>query len=183
MEPTDGLGARRPQVVMVIRQQAQDASVVLGHDAAQSLRPQRGDGGGQGVVGVVLLGLARTEHSNPGRQGGRDVDDVFAGGDELLGQQEPEPVGRLDGPASLRKVDRPFEETLDLVTVCLHRQLAECCLFFVDRHRSVGRLVRVDADQHHHVPPCLWWEPRRAILMRPVCSPLSSHAVAKELGG
>jgi len=183
MKPTDGLGTQRPQVVMVIRQQAQDAPVVLGHDGAQSLRPQRRDGGGQGVVEVVLLGLARAEHPDPCRQGGRHVDDVFARGHELLGQQEPEPVGRLDGPATIRKVDRPFEEALDLMTVCFHRQLAECCLFFVDRHRSVGCLVRVDADQHHHVPPCLWWEPRRAILMRPVCSPLSSHAVAMELGG
>ena len=101
---------------------------------------------------------------------------------ELLGQHEPEPVGRLDGPASLRKVDRPFEESLDLMTVRLHRQLGERCLFFVDCHGSVGCLVRVDADEHHRVPPCLWWEPRRAVLMRPVCSPLSSHAVAKELG-
>jgi hypothetical protein len=70
---------------MVIRQRAQDASLVLGHDAAQSLSPHRRDGGGQGVVGIVLLGLACPEGPDPSRQGGGDVDDFFAGSDELLG--------------------------------------------------------------------------------------------------
>jgi hypothetical protein len=51
-----------------------------------------------------------------------DVDDVFTLGDKLPGQQEPETIGRIDGPPSIRKVDRPFEEALDLVTICLgHR--------------------------------------------------------------
>jgi len=40
-----------------------------------------------------LLGLARTEHPDSGRRRGWDTDDVLADGDELLGQEEPKPVG------------------------------------------------------------------------------------------
>jgi hypothetical protein len=43
------------------------------------------------------------------------------------------------------------------MTVCLHRQLAERCFLFVDRHRRMSRLVGVDADEHHRVPPSLSW--------------------------
>ena len=49
-------------------------------------------------------------------------------------------------------------EPLDLVTVRLHRQLAQHCLFLIDRHRRVRRLVGVDTDEHHRVPPSVSWE-------------------------
>ena len=118
---------------MVIRQQAQDAPVVLGHDAAQPLRPQRRDGRGQGVVGVVFWDLPELRTRTRAANVGGTSTTSSPAADELLGQQEPESVGRLDGPPSLRKVDRPLEEVLDLMTVCLHRQLAECRLLCVPR--------------------------------------------------
>ena len=64
-----------------------------------------------------------------------------------------QPVGRLDGPRALGKLDRPFEEHLELAPVRSDAHLVKLDLILVDRYRRVRPLVRVDADHHHRVLP------------------------------
>jgi len=85
VEPAHRLGVVRGQVLMAVPQEAQHRDVVLGHHRPQPRRAQGGDGHGERVVGVVLLGLARRQDPHPGRQRRRDVEDLLARTDELLG--------------------------------------------------------------------------------------------------
>ena len=156
--------------------------VVFGH-RPQPRSPQRRDGDGQGVVGVVLLRLARTEQPHPRRQRRRHVHDVLPDGEELLGEEVTEPAGRLDGPQPLGIVDGPLEQPLDLQAVGPKRQLPELVLRVVDGHRRVGGLVRIDADEHHRDPSFRSWKATTGKPDVVECSPLSSHAVAEEPGG
>lgn len=112
---------------------------------------QGGDRGGQRVVGVILLRLARAEHPYSGRQRGRDVDDVLAGRDQLLCQQVAQAAGGLDGPTPLREHLGPLEELLALHACGPHLELAQGNFVVVDGDGRVGALVGIHADQHLHV--------------------------------
>jgi len=52
---------------------------------------------------VVLVGRLGRQQPDPRRQLRLYVDDPLTGGDQLLGQQEAEPGGVLDGPRPLRE--------------------------------------------------------------------------------
>ena len=89
---------------------------------------------------------------------------MFAGGDELLGEQVAAAAGALDRPGPLFERRRPRQQPLELCRVGAHLDLAELALVAVDRDGGVGRLVRVDADDHvHDLSPDLtmngrpWW--------------------------
>jgi hypothetical protein len=79
------LGAKPGQVVVAVDQQANDDGVIVCSSSPEPSVAEPGDRGCEGVVGVVLRRLGRTEQPHPGREGRWDVDHVFAGGEELLG--------------------------------------------------------------------------------------------------
>jgi hypothetical protein len=84
--------------------------MVVELNRAQPLAPQRRNAGRQGVVEVVVLRLARTEHAHSRRQRRRDIDDVFARGHQLLSQQVAQTARRLDRPSPLREQCRRLQQ-------------------------------------------------------------------------
>ena len=99
------------QVVAALGEQTQLGGVVLGHDGAQPF-VAHGDVGDAGRVGGVgLAGAAGVQQSGAGGEGGRHVDDVFAGGGEQLGDAAPEAGGAFDGESALRPPGRPGAST------------------------------------------------------------------------
>jgi hypothetical protein len=99
VEAVEDAGALPGQVVATLGQQPQDAGLVLGRHHPQH-RMVQGDLGDAGRVGGVgLASAADAQQPRPGRQGGRHVQDLFAGGGQLLGdgssQPDGEPPGRL----------------------------------------------------------------------------------------
>ncbi len=101
VESTHRLGPRRNQRLVAVGEHAHHRGVLVGGHRSQPAVAQPGDGGGEGVVGVVLGGLGRAEQPYPRRQRGWDVDDVLAGRNQLLGQQTSEAGGGLDRPGPL----------------------------------------------------------------------------------
>jgi len=127
----------RREVLVAVPQKAQHREVVFFHHRAKPVRAQRRDGDRQCVVGIVLLGLARPQHSHPGRQRGWDVEHLFTGAHELLGQKRPQSVGRLDGPRSFGEGGCPAPQCLELSSIGTDAYLVELVLVLVDRHRRV----------------------------------------------
>ena len=103
-----------------------------------------------GVVGVVLVRPARGQQPCPRRQRGGHVNDGLARGDQLLGEQITESAGRLDCPGSSLEWPSPRHELVDLGATGSHLLAVELFLSAVDDDGRVGRLVRVDADDHWH---------------------------------
>lgn len=135
---------------MAIGQHAQDGHVIVAADVAEATLTQGGDRRGQGVVGIVLRRLARTEHPDPSRQCRGHVEHLLAGRHQFLGQQVAEPGRRLDGEASLRIGLGPAQQLLALVPGRADSHLGQLGLLAVDGHRRVGPLVRVHADRYQH---------------------------------
>ncbi|MBW3612175.1 MAG: hypothetical protein KY438_11740 [Actinobacteria bacterium] len=157
VQSTHRLGARRGQCLMAVGEHAHHRAVLVGGHSTQPAVAQPGDGGGQRVVGVVLGGLGRAEQPDPRRQGGWDVDDVLAGGNQLLGQQTAEAGSRLDRPGSLH-AERlgPRQEPLGLASVGGDGEPGDGMFVAVDGDGGVGRLVRVDPDGHGHGGASCW---------------------------
>ena len=66
MEPVEGPGALTHQVIAAVRQQPQDAGVVLDADLAKPPGPKGGHGDRDGVVGVALAAVAGRQQPHPG---------------------------------------------------------------------------------------------------------------------
>jgi hypothetical protein len=124
--------------------------VANGLDRAKIPGPQRRDRDRQGVVRIVLVAPARAQHTGACRQGGGHVEHMFAGGDELLGQQVAHAIGALDGPHTRRERRRPRQQLVDLDLTRPDPLVRELLLGGADRHRGVRRLVGVDTDDHLH---------------------------------
>lgn len=152
MQPTRDPVPLSRQVALALRPQLHHRGMVLGAHHLWRGRAERSDGHRSGVVGVVLVGRFRRQQPDPRRELGLHVDDVFAGGDELLGKQVAEPGLILDRPRALRELRRPLEQPVELLRSRPHPQLAGALLALVDRHRGVRPLVRVDPDHHCHQP-------------------------------
>jgi hypothetical protein len=75
-------------------------------------------------------------------------DDVFATGDELLGEQIAEPASGLDRPQPAIERCRPGEQLAELPRPAAQLETREFDLAFVDRARRVEQLVRIDPDHH-----------------------------------
>jgi hypothetical protein len=158
------------QIGVALGQQPQHPSVIRSSHRRETRRAQRRDRHREGVVGIVLVGAARTQDPHPGRQRRRHVQHVLAGGHELLGQQIPESAGRLDRPRPLFEGRRPLEQLVELATTRPHLQLRKLCFVAVDHDRGVRPLVGIDTDHHLH---CVlldrvdgpWW----ALLITVVC--------------
>ena len=76
-------------------------AVIIGAHRGEVVGAECCDRDRAGVIGVVLLRLPRPQHAHSRRTNWWDVDNRFAGRDELLGEQVAESVGGLDRPRSL----------------------------------------------------------------------------------
>jgi hypothetical protein len=150
MEPGHDDVAQPPDLVIPLGQQTQHLSMIGRLDRSEPRRSLGGDGHGQCVVRVVLVGLSGTKHSHPRSQGGRHIKDPFAGTHQLLGQQVAEPAGRLDSPGALTERLRPGQQLHDLLAGGPDFELGQLLFVTADGHSRVGRLVRVDPDDHRY---------------------------------
>src|SRR3954447_26493500 len=114
MQTAYGLRAEASEIVMAARPDPQDHRLVFTGHFAKTVRPQRCDRDRSLVVLVGLVDLAAVEQPHPRAELGRHVDDPFARGDELLGQQLPEPACAFNGPGALRPAIRPLPEPFGL---------------------------------------------------------------------
>ena len=105
VQPVQGLGTRGDQVVAPVRQQPQDRGLVLDVDLVQALAALGGQGDRDRVTGVVFAAVAGGQLPHPGGELGRDVDDLFAVGDQLLGEQLATLVEHGRGMAVLVRVN------------------------------------------------------------------------------
>ena len=110
VQPVDGAAALGGQLVAAIGEQPQHGAVVIGADAGEVVAVLGDDRDAARVDAVALASVAAVQHADLGGQRRRDVDHGLAGGDELLGQQAPEPAGTLDRPDALRPARRPGEQ-------------------------------------------------------------------------
>ena len=112
---------------------------------------QRGDRHRASIVGVVLLRAASAQQPHPRRQRRGNVDNVFTHGEKLLSQQVAEPAGGLDRPDPIAAIEAlgPLQQLRHLLAGGPHQPLIKDPLRGVDRHRSVGPLVRIDSDHDH----------------------------------
>lgn len=111
--------------------------MVVGPDLLEGRLAECGDRNRAGVVRIVLLRPLRSEHSRAGRQSWRDIDNSFASGDELLGEEIAEIVRGLDGPDSFIELLRPRTEALRLGATCSCCHLVENGFSFVDSDGGV----------------------------------------------
>lgn len=144
------LGPQGAQVPTPLGPQLQYRGVVLGCHRAHVFGAQRGDRHRAGVVGVVLIGVAGGQQPYPGSQFRLHIQDNFAGGHELLGQQVAEASGTLDGPSAPWPLLRPGHQPVGLVGRRAHPQLAQHLFGLVDRHCGVRSFVGVNTDHHCH---------------------------------
>ena len=133
---------------MPFRPDLQHYGVVAGDHRTPGLRPQCGDRHRVGVIRVVLAGVPGLQQPHPGGQLRRHIQHPLTGGDQLLGQQIPQPGRALDRPGPLRPPLRPRQQLAGLGRAGAHLQLALPLFARADRHRGVRALVRVDPDHH-----------------------------------
>jgi hypothetical protein len=185
MQPADGLVAGPGQVTMPFSPGLQHYGVVLGEHRARGLRPQRRNRHRPGIIRVVLVRVTGFEQPHPGSQLGRHIHHLLTGGDQLLGQQAPQPGRALHRPGPLRPAGRPRHQPLRLRRAGPYPHPAQRMLARADRDRGVRALVRVNPNHHcrhrhtphHHRGQRL---PRRACLITVLAlAPLSSHTTAR----
>jgi hypothetical protein len=167
--------------VVPVRQQAQHRRVIDRSDGSQPGVAQRDDCCGTRIVRVRFVGLTRVQEPHPRRERRRHIHDAFAGRDELLRQERAEAAGRFDRPGPRLEPGRELQQAVALPTIRVDARLADECFGVVEHRRRVGPLVRIDSDHEHHflLQPDRRGMPRRAVLMKGDCSPLSSHAAAR----
>ena len=183
MQPVDRSAPFAGQLVAAVRQQPQHATVIIRGDAGEIGALSGDERDGAGVDAVGLAAVSRLEGPHPRREGRGHIDDVLAGGDELLGQQLAQAAGALDAPAALGPLRRPDQQLLRCRAGCSQSDRGGLDAPGTDRGRGVGGLVRVDADDHSH-----WSLLYGVVQLRGSaagnlnsgneCTPLSSHAAA-----
>ncbi len=101
----------------------------------------------------------------------RHINNVLAGGDKLLGQQIPQPVGRLDGPTPRLERLGPSQELFDLAAAGSDLPSSELGFGAVDRDGGVAGLVGINPDDDH----AHWSASSSAVVTTargiPVCGP------------
>src|ERR1035437_8807307 len=153
VEPVDHPTALPGQLVTSVGQEPQHGAVVLGSDPAQ-VRLALGHPRHAGSVDSIgLAPVASSEEAGPGRQGRRHVQHGLLARDEPLGKEMTETRGTFDGPDPFGPALRPAQEPFEHGLVRWTSQLAEDATCFIERDRGVRRLVGIDADGDHLVPP------------------------------
>jgi len=110
-------------------------------------------------VGVGLVGSASGEPPCSRRQRGGHVEDGFAGGDKLLGQQRSKPAGGLDCPGPRCEWFGESKQPLALASICDDAELPDELFADVEDGGGVRPLVGVDPDHVHGACPhgCPLW--------------------------
>ncbi|HEX7269602.1 MAG TPA: hypothetical protein VF256_19560 [Streptosporangiaceae bacterium] len=129
--------------------------MILGEHRAPGRGAQRRDRHREGIVGIVLIGVPGLQQPHPGGQLGRHIQHLLPGGNQLLGQQMPQPVRALHRPGPLRPPHRPRQQLLRLGRASIYPQLAQRLLAHADRYRRGRALARADPDhhvRHQHTP-------------------------------
>ena len=182
VEPTDRPGPGRGEVVVTVRQQAQHRGMIGRSDRTQPGVSQRDDRRGPGVVRVGLVGPTRVEQPHPRRQRRRHIHDALTGGDELLREQRTRDRRRLRPPrcaartvprtATAGRVANDPQSTRSWPTSCsASSSTAAVC------DRLCGSIPITNITSSFNLT--VVGMPRRAVLMKGDCSPLSSHAAAR----
>jgi len=99
--------------------------VVLGEHRPRGRGAQRRDRHRVGVVRVVLVGVPGLQQPHPGGQLGRHIQHLLTRGDQLLGQQAPQPGGALHRPGPLRPGGRPRQQLGRLGRASIYPYLAQ----------------------------------------------------------
>ena len=110
---------------------------------------------------------------------------MFAGIDELLGQQVAEPTGRLDGLGPSLERLGPTGQPLGLSAVARTVTVPSASSSFATATASVGRLVRIDTDDdgHEYLLVRQLGTARALLIPIVVHVPLSSHWAARTWWG
>ena len=152
VQPVDRAAPFAGQLVAAVRQQPQHATVIIRGDAGKIGALSGDERDRAGVDAVGLAAVSRLEGPHPRREGRGHIDDVLAGGDELLGQQLAQAAGAFDAPAALGPLRRPAQQLLRCRAGCSQSDRGRLDGPGTDRGRGVGSLVRVDTDDHSHWP-------------------------------
>lgn len=113
VQPVHGAASLPGQLVPAVREQPQHTGVVIGSDSGQ-VGPVRGDKGNAAGVDVVgLAAMTGFKQPGPGCQGGGNIYDALACGDEALGKQLAEPVSSLGRPAPISLRCGPGQQLVD----------------------------------------------------------------------
>ena len=78
-----------------------------GRTSSHRRRTQCSDGHRAGVIGIVLVRVPGRKQPHPGGELRLYIENLFAGSNELLGEQVAESAGSLDREGPLRKAARP----------------------------------------------------------------------------
>ena len=128
--------------------------MAIAGDGPQAAVTKPGDGGREGVVGIVLGRSRRSQQTHPGSQGGWHVDDLFAGADQLLSEQPAETGGGLDRPHPVAvKWLSPRQQTIGLMPIGAQRESCQLSFVAINRDDGVSRLVGIDSDRDGHEGP------------------------------
>jgi hypothetical protein len=127
----------RDQVVVTLREQAQHRRVILECDDPQFRVSQRHDRSGSSVVRVGLVAARVVEEPHPRREGRRHVEDLLAGGDELLCQQRAGAGRAFDSPTPRFEARGERQRSISLRTIRVHADLAHELLVTVEHRCGV----------------------------------------------
>src|SRR5512132_244739 len=155
MQPAQSAGAFGDQVVAAVAEQPENDRLVLERDWAQPPVVEGSRGDRAGISQVGLAGAAGGQQPGPGRQLGRHVHDLLAGGDQQLGNPAAQAAGALHRPPSLGPLLGPGQQLGRDLAGDRQPLLAEHPAVGIQGDRGQGALVRVDADGDH------WWPFRR----------------------
>jgi hypothetical protein len=176
MQPARGLVPRPAEIVVALRYQPQYPDMVSACDQCQPRCSQGRDRHRQRVVGILLVGAARTQDPHPRRQRRWHVEDGLARGHELLGQEIAQPARGLDRPRPLLERHRPLEQLVELMAARSPPDLRKLRFVTADGDRCVRPLVGIDADHHAHCAPSIALD---GAADRCAVAPLSTHTSAR----
>ena len=150
MQPAGHLGPGPAQIPVPLGPYLQHRRVIISGYLPAGGRAQCRDRHRPGVVGVVLVHRPSRQQPDPGAELRLHIQHLLTNGQQLLGQQVPQPGGALDSPGPLRPGRRPRQQPLRLRRRGAHPHLTQRLLRRPDRHRGVRALVRIHPDHHSH---------------------------------
>src|SRR6266849_2372794 len=178
MEAVDHGAALLGELIAAIRQEPQDAAVVLATDTPKIALALGHPGHAGRVDAVGLAPVAPSEQASPRRQGRRHVQHRLLARDELLRQEVAETGGALHRPGPVGPALGPAQEPFEHGLGRGNPQLAEHATCFVERDGGVRRLVGIDPDRDHAQPPPMtgtWITAAGNLNSGERLTPLSSH--------
>jgi hypothetical protein len=94
--------------------------------------------------------MADREHPDTRRELSRHINHFLFGGDQPLGKEPSQTVSTLNRPPTLRKTPRPPLRRLQASAIRPKLRALQQFAVLIQDSDSIGRLVRIDADQYLH---------------------------------